>query len=649
MNIIQRIAFCIALSAFALSAGAQPPVKKYEKEWKVFDDFVKKELPKSALAQAKKIYELARKENQDAQVIKSVIYILTTQDEIREENELLSVSDIEKEIAVSKEPVTSLLYSLLADVYLGYYQGHRWQFYNRTATADFKKDDPATWTAEDFHKKISELYLRSIREEKTLQQIRLETFDAIVIKGNVRHLRPTLFDLLAHRALAYFQNDERDVSKPAYHFEIDQASAFAPAAEFVRQNFISNDSLSLQHKALLLFQRLIAFHLKDPKPDALLDLDILRLEFVKTNSVHPEKDELYMDALDKITKQYGSLSAASQAGYLMAKYYDEKASTYKAYGDSTHRLDRIKALQICQQVIAQKDSSEGKYNCINLLNSLKEQSLEFSIEKVNLPGQPFRAFVTYRNFTQLYLRVIKADENLKKQLENSYDSKYWTAINNAPSVKSWQQALPATTDMQKHGVEIKAEGLPVGEYMLVAANSSDAGNAKTLLGARLFYVSAISFVNNHEAYFVMNRDNGQPLAAASVQTWEQKYDYGISKYKKEKGKLYKTDANGHFRIERIKDKNNRYVNNSYFLDISYQTDHLFMDDLIYDYYYYNTEDEDPKITTSIHLFLDRSIYRPGQTVFFKGIVLMQNAGEKTAAVRKDYEATVILKDANRKE
>jgi hypothetical protein len=53
---------------------------------------------------------------------------------------------------------------------------------------------------------------------------------------------------------------------------------------------------------------------------------------------------------------------------------------------------------------------------------------------------------------------------------------------------------------------------------------------KTILGARLFYVSSISYVNSNNDFFVLNRDNGQPLASAVVQVWQQKYDYKVSKY-----------------------------------------------------------------------------------------------------------------------
>ena len=81
----------------------------------------------------------------------------------------------------------------------------------------------------------------------------------------------------------------------------------------------------------------------------------------------PKKIVLYLAALNVIAHKYEKLPAASQAWFLIAAQYDAKANEYKAYGDSTHRLDRIKAKEICEAVLQQKDSSEGKINCYNLL------------------------------------------------------------------------------------------------------------------------------------------------------------------------------------------------------------------------------------------------------------------------------------------
>src|SRR4030095_5356771 len=317
-----RAVFIFLTFSFFISIQTKAQTKNYEKEWKQVDGFVKKQLPKSALEQVKRIYALATKEKQEAQVIKALVYMMSLQQGMTENSEVKAMSDMQREIETANEPAKSILNSLLADMYWSYYQQHRWQLLNRTNTNNFQKEDIATWTAGDLHKKISELYLLSIKNATGLQKTRLTDYDALIEKGNVRHLRPTLFDLLTHRALDYFKNDERDVARPAYAFQIDQASAFDPAADFVHYKFITRDSLSLQHKAVLLYQQLISFHLNDKEPDGLIDVDIERIEFVNEKGVQENKKQLYLAALNHIAHQYENIPASSQALYFMAQQYN---------------------------------------------------------------------------------------------------------------------------------------------------------------------------------------------------------------------------------------------------------------------------------------------------------------------------------------
>jgi len=633
------ILICILIT----NVYSQTPVKNYEKEWKNIDELItKKNLPKTALAEVKKIYALAKKEKQDAQIIKAVIYMVGLQRETREDNESLAIREIENEIATAKEPVISIFRSLLADVYLNYFHQHRWQLYNRTETKQFKKDDIKTWTAADFHKKISELYLLSIKNEKLLQQTSLRSFDEIILRGNVRHLRPTLYDLLAHRALEYFKSDERDIDKPAYAFEIDQPSAFDPATDFIAKKIITKDSLSLKHKALLVYQQLLAFHLKDTKPDALLDADIQRLEFVHENSTHPDKDSLYRKALTHLGNLYPNLPAASQAWYLLASKYNADAESYEPFGDTTQRYARVKAKEICEKVIRQKDSSEGKINCINLLKQIEAKELNFSLEKVNVPNKAFRSLIQYRNLDKLNLRLVKADEKTADIL-NYYDENTWTQLLKIPAIRNWQQVLPSTNDYQTHSVEIKIDELPVGEYILLAA--SDNFSKEAIIGARTFYVSNISFVNNEKDYFLLHRETGKPLSSASVQVWEQRYYQKQSKYIKQQTQPYTTDANGYFKLTNPWKDNYTYT---YALDISYNGDKLFMKELMNDYYYYRNPEQkeaEPIDLRRIFFFTDRSIYRPGQTIYFKGIAVIPDKETKNK-VLANYTTWVYLRNAN---
>lgn len=635
------ISFCILIT----NGYSQTPVKKYEKEWKNVDELIsKKNLPKTALAEVKKIYALAKKEKQDAQIIKSVIYMMGLQTQLREDNEVLMIKDIEKEIASSKEPVVSILKSLEAEVYQHYFNNNRWKLYNRTETRLFKKEDLTTWTVDDFFTRITDLYLQSIKNEKLLQQTKLTSFDAIIIKGNTRHLRPTLYDLLAHRALDYFKSDETDINRPDYAFEIDQAFAFDPAEDFITRKFITKDSLSLRHKALLIYQQLIAFHSNDATPDALLDANIDRIKFVYDNSTHPDDEELYKLALNHIANQYDSHPAAAQAWYLLAKKYNEEANEYKPFGDTTNRFTRIKAKDICEKVIAQKDSSEGKINCINLLREITAKNLSFSIEKVNVPAQPLRTLITYRNIDNLYLRLIKVDDNLKEKLGNYFDEKVWEELLSTPTVKNWQQSLPSTNDYQSHSAEIKIDALPIGDYLLLAGSDNYSKNA--MIGARLFYVSNISFVNQGNDYFFLNRETGKPLEAANVQVWEQRYDAGQSKYVKQKTKEYKSDTHGYVKLDRPAKENYNY---NFLLDISYNDDKLFMNDWMYDYYYSNQNgNEKDDDNYQIFFFSDRSIYRPGQTIYFKGIAIKGMKGRENN-IAANFKTKIFLENANGEE
>lgn len=646
MQPLKTLSSLVILICILITSGySQAPVKTYEKEWKKVEALIEKELPKSALLEVKKIYQLAKKEKQDAQMIKALVFIAGLQNETRLDNEIATIKEFENEIINSKEPVISILKSLVAEQYQTYYRYHiSYRRYGQTRTENFKKTDIQTWGTEDFQNKISELYLESIKEEKLLQKINLNDYRAIIAKGNVSHLRPTLYDLLAQRALGHFSYEDRNIKKPAYAFEINQAIAFDPAALFINGKFPTKDTSSLFRNALLIYQNIISFHLNDKKQDALIDADLQRIEFVRKNSTHPEKDKLYFEALKNITDKYKNLPAASQAWYLLASYYNEKAATYSPFGDTTYRFEKLKAKQICEQILQQKDSSEGKINCFNLLNQIKAKSLYFNIEKVNIPEQPFRVLVNYKNIGPLYLRIVRASEAPGDPNSERADEKFWYTLGNVKPIKSWSVNLPATNDYQIHSVEIKAGELPPGKYLMIASDNEKFSGEETVLGARLFFVSNISYIHNGYDYFILNRYTGQPISNANARIWIHTYDYNKSKNIKVKAATFTSNANGFFRIDTLS-YNGRSTNYPYSLDISYNNDSLFIDDYA-EYYYSNAITEEPKPIASISLFTDRSLYRPGQVVYFKGIAFDRDQRKNNSTIKEGYTTTVFLRDAN---
>ncbi|MFL5808990.1 MAG: alpha-2-macroglobulin family protein, partial [Flavisolibacter sp.] len=148
--------------------------------------------------------------------------------------------------------------------------------------------------------------------------------------------------------------------------------------------------------------------------------------------------------------------------------------------------------------------------------------------------------------------------------------------------------------------------------------------------------SSISFINQKNIFFVLDRESGQPLVNASATVYGREYDYNTSRYKKTRRASYTTDMNGSFVVATAASRQEY----DYFLDLAYKGDSLGMNEFIYDYS--NQSIEVPKPT--IFFFTDRSIYRPGQSVFFKGIAI--DKGSKKIA--ENYSTIIYLRNVNYK-
>src|ERR1700750_1453466 len=100
------------LSLFiSVSVFGQQPVKNYEKEWNRVESLIKKNFPKSAVEQVKKIYQFAKSNKQDAQLIKSLVYIISLQSESTENSDVKAIADFEEEVGTATEPARSILNS----------------------------------------------------------------------------------------------------------------------------------------------------------------------------------------------------------------------------------------------------------------------------------------------------------------------------------------------------------------------------------------------------------------------------------------------------------------------------------------------------------------------------------------------------------
>src|SRR5690606_19765342 len=202
--------------------------------------------------------------------------------------------------------------------------------------------------------------------------------------------------------------------------------------------------------------QLLAFHLNDPQPDALIDADLQRLTFVHRYSVHPEKDSLYLHALAELEKQYPDVPASAQVSYQIIQFlYDKRSTDLSKKTDLPALKSRLEAL------ISRFPNTEGAVNASRLAQRLTDPSFTLQAEEVVLPDENSKVLVTYRNVNTIYIRLYPNVLPMDVQ-QNRLTEEQRNKLLQTKPVRSWEQSLPATEDLYEHRAEVKIAPLPAG-------------------------------------------------------------------------------------------------------------------------------------------------------------------------------------------
>jgi uncharacterized protein YfaS (alpha-2-macroglobulin family) len=614
----------------------------YKSAWKKVDSLEQQGLTRSALEVVEEIYNAAKKDNNQPQFIKSIFYKLKYGNYIEEDSHVKIVNDVKDEIKNASFPADAILNSILANIYWQYYQNNRWRFQQRTETVNFDNEDFQTWDLPRLVKEVVKYFQASLEKSDNLKMISIKEFEDILIYSNSdqAYLRPTLFDLLANQALTFYINDEASVTAPVYKFVLDKPEDFYSAEKFVKINYQTKDSLSLKFYAIKLYQDLIEFHLDDAVKDALIDIDLARLNFVRSNSVNPEKNSLYISSIINMEERFSSVPYSTMILYNKAKYFYDEGQKHSPSVSDDYKWELKKALEICNSAIEIFPNTFGASECAWLKNQILQKSLQFTTEYGNIPDKPFRGLVSYKNVSKIYLRVIPWDESSEKKEKRLNQQELIQLYTSQKPIKEWSLDLPDDKDYQQHSVEIKMPELSSGWYLLLVATDAEFTYIKNAVGYSKTWVSGISYVrrdmnDKKVQFYVMDRETGEPLTDVQVDVLVQKYIQDVREYKFIKVDDGKTNNEGLFEFNK---KENNYNN---YKVIFKKGNDRFESQNYYSYYYNN----EPTRRLTTFFYLDRAIYRPGQIVYFKGLII-DTDGKKDNKIVPDKQTTVTFYDAN---
>jgi uncharacterized protein YfaS (alpha-2-macroglobulin family) len=460
-----------------------------------------------------------------------------------------------------------------------------------------------------------------------LRKIPIADYDALLEKGNVPdRFRPTLYDFLAHEALAFYTAAEQAGAAPQDAFVFDADSpALGTMTEFLAWKPATSDSGSPKLRAILLYQDLLRFHLDDADASARVLVDLDRIEWAASEATGDKTDARARGQLTALLATH----EANEAGVPVAA----------ALASRLHRAEEfVEARRLALAAAERHPDSVFSVACRNLVKQIESRELQIGTEQVwNAAGPEIE--LTYRNLGAVHFRLVPREWTLSGQRwetpENVSREAILAALKEEPAA-SWKNELEKTEDYRQRTVRVPAPANQTpGFYLLLVSAGAGFATEDNLLSATTVWVSPLALVTRQSPDgaegFVLDALSGEPVAGATIEVWFLDNDgrWGRESINQ------KTDAMGFFE-EKAKDRPVLFLAKHGDAAIASTQMHLWRE----------RGGIDPVRT---QLFTDRSIYRPGQTIRFKGIHFHADTKENDYRTLPDKSLTIRLRDVNGEE
>jgi len=601
-----------------------------EAQWKRVEEAAAKGLPKTAIEELAPILQGALADHAWAEATKALATRIAFEGMIQGNKPEERILRLQAELAKAPKEMTPMLDTVLAHWYWQFFQQNRWRFMQRTATAQPPGKDFTTWDLPRLFAEIDAQFQKALVAEKILKATPIAVWNDLLPKGALPDAcRPTLYDFVAQEALAFYISGEQAAAKPEDAFTVPVDSpVFGPVTEFLAWQPVTTDTNAPALKAIRLYQALLRFHLNDAEPSALLDADLARLVWAKNVAAGEDKNERFKAALKVLADKYGDHDLASMVLWHWATTLREEDKLTEAHALAERGRN------------AHPHSAGGKL-CGNLIAEIEARAIDMSTERIwNAPWPKIR--VAYRNVTNVWFRAVAGnwDEFLDKRHrrpENLTDAERKAILAQAPA-REWSAALRPTTDYKTHTLDLPAPtDLKPGFYFIVASGDPTFGEHNNQLSLADIWVSDLAFVlrtrDDLLEGFVLRAESGQPIPAARVQAWFLDRT-GNRVPVPERA----TDTNGFFALE-------AQPSFGYVIKVTAGDQSVASGS---DVFVWNRRGVERPYEQTI-FFTDRAIYRPGQTVSYKGICVAVDTTIDNYATIAGRAMTVVFYDGNGKE
>ncbi|MCW4452043.1 MG2 domain-containing protein [Kaistella sp. BT6-1-3] len=589
-NLTKIFSFFLLIMFFAPLFGQ----KYYDDQWKKVSDNYKTGKYKSNLPIILEIQKQAMKDENINQLIRSLKAEFSISNQTYDDGDNDATSRFFKKLSTFGETLKGdqklVFQVLLGEFFWDYYQNNSWEINQRT---NFDNQDFAqieTWSKLDFKNFLTKNFSILNAEKDHLKKIKTSDIKEIFENKNDLEYFPTLFDWSFSNEIEFLKNN--DLFTPN-ELKQNQARILSNYEELISINS-GNSKLYFQHKKL-----------NDECGFTNCKNQFLQLQnLAKSNIEGDYKLMIIADIVDLLTA-------------------DKKFA---------------EALQWIEDGKKQYPKSQFYNNLENRKNQIINPTLAIKYEKHTQANLPIHLLATGKNVNQFSLNIYEVKDdvtNFLKYVSNSYDKNNFSAIKKS-LVRKEIFRLPNLNDFQNHQTSLEIKPLPSGIYLVeyVVENAIQEHFYFIATSSRLIYDQKDERKSIEDRLKLVHRENGKPISNEGLRIFEYSRGKTVNTYN------INSDNAANFKFPVSKDK--EYYR--YFLVQQPKTNDYNLIQAYGNQYYGENKIEDRE---QAQIFLDRAIYRPGQTVYFK--VINTKINKEIESISAGISQKITLYDANDEE
>lgn len=584
-----KIRYLSLIVLLVMSVFAPIQAQTYDNLWKELEVLERKDLPQSVISKAMKIYDKAKAEQNVPQMMKAYLTAMQYRSLLTPDSLKVDMNGLEQWASqTGSVEDKAILYSILGEMAM---------------SADVKKGLG---------------YLQaSLKDKDRLLLVPVEKLRSMVRVGEAskRYFRDNLYNLLARRAIQIMQQYRWQAAAKANQTNSLPAD-MTDMDKFVTYQFVPVSDCDLTAAVMQAYQSLLKAYDTETEREGWLLTAVDALNYLYRNFSGNFSNDVCQQELRKWIHTYPAVKTVPEAYLALAQFLQ-------------YQNNQVERLRIVREGIAGYPRYEGINQLKNIEKEILNASLSLEIATA-YPGEQQSVKVNYKNLIGITLQLYKVNLPVTSAvLQNRtthFGSKY------ARLQREEHFSLKPTTDYLNIDTTLTIQAPQAGIYFLKAVPDGKKGVSDgTLMNVTALKTIYRPLPDGTLELVVVDAVSGQPVSEAEVTIYTEKGG-GYSPQQ-----TYQADKQGTLKLDFL--NSNKYWYNAHTAtDNAMPILNLWKND-----YYY----KESKKKEVLQLFTDRSIYRPGQTVYVSGLAYEMEKDSTRVLADKKY--TVSLYDANNNE